>query len=130
MVKVAVPTKDHAGLEDKVSEVFGKAKTFTIVEIENGKIVNVQIIDNPASSYTHGSGPIVAKTLADLKVDIVLAAGIGPGASELLDYHKIKKILVEPNIDVAEAIKKNLEKFEHLIKQQFNGNTIIHQKSI
>ena len=29
MIRVADPTKGHAGLEDTVSEVFGKAKTFT-----------------------------------------------------------------------------------------------------
>jgi len=115
-VKVAVPTKGYAGLEDKVSEVFGKAKTFTIVEIEDGKIVSVHVIDNSASSYAHGSGPIVVKTLADLKVDAVLATGIGPGASELLDYHQIKKVLVEPNMSVAEAIKRNLAKFEQIAK--------------
>lgn len=116
-MRVAVPTKAHAGLEDRVSEVFGKAKTFTIVEIENYKIVSVQVIDNPAASYAHGSGPIVAKMLADLKVKVALAASIGPGASELLDYHHIKKVLVEPNIKVAEAIKKNLMKFKQLVKQ-------------
>jgi predicted Fe-Mo cluster-binding NifX family protein len=37
-LKIAVPTKAYAGLEDVVSEVFGKAKTFTIVEVENGQI--------------------------------------------------------------------------------------------
>jgi len=116
-VKVAVPTKDHSGLEDEISEVFGKAKTFTIADIENGKIVSVQIIDNPASSYVHGSGPIVAKMLADLKVNIVLVAGIGPGASELLDHLQIKKILVKPDMKVIETIKKNLAKFNQLIEQ-------------
>jgi predicted Fe-Mo cluster-binding NifX family protein len=37
-VKVAVPTKSHAGLKDTVSEAFGRAETFTIVKIEDGKI--------------------------------------------------------------------------------------------
>jgi predicted Fe-Mo cluster-binding NifX family protein len=54
-LKIAVPTKAYEGLEDAVSEVFGRAKTFTIVEVENGQIINVQVIDNPAASYDYGS---------------------------------------------------------------------------
>ncbi|MDI6704564.1 MAG: NifB/NifX family molybdenum-iron cluster-binding protein [bacterium] len=50
-IRMAIPTKAYAGLEDTVSEVFGKAKTFTIVEVENGQIRNVQVIDNPASAF-------------------------------------------------------------------------------
>ena len=107
-VRVAVPTKAHAGLDDVVSEVFGRAGTFTIIDIEDGTIISVYILDNPASSYKHGSGPIVVKTLIDLNVNVVLAAELGLGASELLNYHNIRVILVKPNTKVADAIKENL----------------------
>jgi predicted Fe-Mo cluster-binding NifX family protein len=111
-LKIAVPTKADKGLEDAVSEVFGKAKTFTIVEVESGQIINVQVIDNPAASYKYGSGPIVVKTLADLKVDYILAAELGPGASGLLEHHHIRKVLVKPNIKVSDAIKEALTKLK------------------
>ncbi|MEM3458392.1 MAG: NifB/NifX family molybdenum-iron cluster-binding protein [Candidatus Bathyarchaeia archaeon] len=103
--KIAVPTKSYDGLEDVVSEVFGKAKTFTIVEVENGQIRNVQVIDNPGATYEYGSGPVAVKTLADLKVDFVLAVELGPGASGLLEHYHIRKVAVKPNIKVADAIK-------------------------
>jgi len=109
-LKIAVPTKAYAGLEDEVSEVFGKAKTFTIVEVENGRIGNVHVFDNPAASYDHGSGPVAVKTLADLNVDFVFAAELGPGASGLLEHHNIKKVSVKPNTKVADVIKENLKK--------------------
>ena len=108
-LKIAIPTKAYAGLEDTVSEVFGKAKTFTIVEIENGQVKNVRVIDNPAASYDYGSGPVVAKTLADLKVNRVMAAELGPGAAGLLEHYHIRKVSVKANIKVADAIKENLE---------------------
>jgi predicted Fe-Mo cluster-binding NifX family protein len=111
-LKIVVPTKDSKGLDDVVSEVFAKAKTFTIVEIENGQIRNVQVIDNPAASYEHGSGPVVAKMLADLKVDYVLAAEIGPGASELLEHHRIKRIPIKPNIKVSDIIEEALTRLK------------------
>jgi predicted Fe-Mo cluster-binding NifX family protein len=109
-LKIAVPTKSYGGLEDSVSEVFGKAKTFTIVEVENGQIRNVQVIDNPAASYDYGSGPVAVKTLADLKIDFVLAAELGPGASGLLEHYHIRKVSVNPNTKVADVIKESLAK--------------------
>ena len=111
-LKIAVPTKAYAGLEDVVSEVFGKAKTFTIIEVENGQIRNVHVIDNPAASYDYGSGPVAVKTLADLNVDFVLAAELGPGASRLLEHHNIRKISVKPNTKVSDAVKENVAKLK------------------
>ncbi len=107
---VAVPTKAHAGLDDAVSEIFGKAKTFTIVDVEDDKVKNVQVIDNPASSYKYGSGPIAVKTLVDLEVNMVITAELGPGASALLEQHNIRTILVKPNTKVADSIKEALSK--------------------
>jgi len=107
-IRIAITTKEYDGIEDAVSYTFGKTKTFTLANVENGKVQNVRIIDNPAAAYNHGSGPIAAKTLAELKVDIVITSQLGPGASELLQHHKITTIVVEPNITVSEAIKKAL----------------------
>jgi len=107
-LKIAVPTKEYAGLDDIVSEVFGKAKTFAIVDVENGQIKKVRVIDNPATSYNYGSGLVAVKTLADLKVNCVMAAELGLGAAGLLEHHHIRKISVKPNIKVADVIKENL----------------------
>lgn len=107
-MRIAVPTKSHDGLEDVVSEVFGKAKTFTIVDADDGEVKNVQVVDNPASSYDYGSGPVAVKTLADLKVNLVIAAELGPGASGLLEHHNIRKTSVKPNTKVADSIKEIL----------------------
>ncbi len=109
-LRIAVPTKAHAGLEDVVSEVFGKAKTFALVDVEDGEIEKVQVVDNPAASYEHGAGPVAVKTLIDLEVNIVLAAELGPGASSLLEQHNIRKISVKPNIKVSDCVKQNLSK--------------------
>jgi len=111
-LRIAVPTQTHKGLEDIVSEVFGKAKTFTIVDIEDGEIKNVQVIDNPAASYEYGSGPVAVKTLADLKVNLVISGELGPGASSLLEHHNIKKASAKFNTKVAESVKQTLSELK------------------
>lgn len=67
-LRVAVATAGDKGLKDVVSYEFGHSRTFTIVDIENGKIEHVEVIKNPATSLSHGKGPVVAKHLADIKV--------------------------------------------------------------
>jgi len=106
-LKIAIPSKAYASLDDTVSEVYGKAKTFTIADIENGQARNVRVIDNPAALYDYGAGPVAAKTLADLRVDVVLAAELGPGASGLLKHHGMKTISVKPGMKVADVIREN-----------------------
>ena len=93
-------------MEDVVSEVFGKAKTFTLVDVEDGEVENVQVIDNPAASYEYGAGPVAVKTLADLKVDSVISGQLGPGASNLLEHYNIRRFSVKPNTKVADSIKE------------------------
>ena len=56
-MKIAIPTKGDKGLEDSVSDVFGRSERFTILEIADGSIVNVEVVENPAASYKHGAGP-------------------------------------------------------------------------
>lgn len=110
--RIAIPTKNHEELEDLVSEVFGKAKTFTIVDVEDGKVKNVQVMDNPASSYDHGSGPVAVKTLADKGVDWVLAGQLGPGASNILEHHNIGHITVEFKTKVSDVLQEFLSKLK------------------
>jgi len=109
-LRIAVPTESHAGLTDVVSEVFGKAKTFTIIDIEDGNIENIEVIENPAASYEYGAGPVAVKTLADLQVDLVVAGQLGPGALNLLKHHKISRSSVESGTKVADCIEEVLSK--------------------
>jgi predicted Fe-Mo cluster-binding NifX family protein len=108
--RVGIPTRGKGGLEDHVSDVFGRANTFTVVDIEKGVIKNVKVLENPAISYQHGAGPIVVKMLIDSKVNTVIAAEFGPGVSTLLDQHNITKITVAAGTTVAESIKSALSK--------------------
>ena len=86
-IRIAVATKGRKGLEDTVSEVFGRAKTFTILDILEKVIQNVEVLENPAASQKQGVGPIVTKMLGEARVNIVAAGEVGPGASTLLEVY-------------------------------------------
>jgi predicted Fe-Mo cluster-binding NifX family protein len=106
--RIAVATDGKNGLEDAVSNVFGRARTFTIVDAEDEKIIGVSVLENPALSYSHGAGPIVIKTLIDDGVEVVIANELGVGASEILKQHNITYIQTKPGTNIREAIKQAL----------------------
>ncbi len=103
-LRIAVATNGEEGLEDTVSNVFGRAKTFTIVDTDDAKIKSVRVMENSVVSYHHGAGPIVVKMLVDKGVEVVLSNKIGIGAAELLKQQKITHVLVKPRTKVKKAI--------------------------
>ena len=115
--RIAVASNGNKGLEDTVSNVFGRAKTFTIVEADDEKIISVSVLDNPALSYPHGAGPISIKTLIDDGVKAVIANELGVGASEILRQHNIIYIQAKPGINVGKAVKKALREHAKTLSQ-------------
>ena len=109
-IRVAVPTKSKRGLEGIVSEIFGRTKYFTIVDLEDGSIDRVGVLENPAAEYKHGTGPLVVKMLADHGVNVAIALEVGPGASTLLEQNNIELFKIEAGPSVSEALKLVLEK--------------------
>jgi predicted Fe-Mo cluster-binding NifX family protein len=109
-LRIAVPTMNEGGLEDKVSEVFGRAKTFTIIDIDGEMVKVVDVLKNPALSYRYGAGPIVVKMLLDRGINFVIAGELGSGVLGLLEQHSIRIAKVKPGLSVSEAIKiQNLQ---------------------
>ncbi|HID60476.1 MAG TPA: dinitrogenase iron-molybdenum cofactor [Hadesarchaea archaeon] len=103
-LKVAVAAKGIKGLEDEVSDVFGRARAFAIVETEGDRIKNVKVVDNPAASYEYGAGPITTKMLADMGVKVVIASDFGVGASVLLKDKNIRAVKVKAGTNVCRAV--------------------------
>jgi predicted Fe-Mo cluster-binding NifX family protein len=116
-LRMAVATDGKDGLEDVVSNVFGRARTFTLVDVEDEKIIGVSVLENPALAYAHGAGPIAIKTLVDDGVEVVLANELGVGASEILKQHNIIYIQAKPGTNVGDAIKKTLRTHKKELSQ-------------
>ena len=105
-IRIAVATNGDRGLDDEISEVFGKTKTFTLIEIEDNRIKDVKVINNPGADFRYGSGPIAAKTLIDKKVEVVIASEVGPNVTSILSDHGVRIITVAPRRKVQEVIQE------------------------
>jgi len=106
-MRIAVSTTS-GGLDDKVSEVFGRAVSFTIVDVEDGEIRNVEVVRNDYAVRGGGAGIAVSQFLADKGVEVILTGNVGPNALSVLNSAGIK-VYRAGGMKVSEAIEKFLK---------------------
>jgi len=85
MVKICVPTLGDRGLDEYVSEHFGRAPTFTIVDLKTNE---VKVIPN-TSQHMGGKG-YPPEIMAQLGVEVMICSGIGPRAISLFENFGIE----------------------------------------
>lgn len=78
-MKVCVPTRGSGGLDDHVSEHFGRAQTYTVVDRGSGKVT---VIVNK-SDHMGGTGK-PPEQIKSSGSSIVLCSGLGPNAIAML----------------------------------------------
>ena len=88
-MRIAIPTQGTAGLDDQVEEHFGRAQHYTLIDIENGEITDVQVLDVPYAEHSPGDLP---RWLHSQGVDVVLAWGMGPRAVDFFEQLGIEVI--------------------------------------
>jgi len=110
-VRIAVATKNAKGLDDEISDAFGRSKKITIIDADQEKVAQIKVIDNPALSFRFGAGPILVKELLDMGVDIVVGSEFGPGAGQLLKDHGVLTVTLKPGTKVSAAIDTALRQY-------------------
>jgi len=108
-LKIAVPTTGNKLLNDRVADTFSRASTFTFVSVQNGKIVEVEFINNDAKELKQGAGPLVAGMMKDNSVEVVLSGDIGPGASSILNTIGIEIVKISSGLKVRNVINNWLK---------------------
>jgi predicted Fe-Mo cluster-binding NifX family protein len=99
---------------DYVSPHFGRCPFFTIVDVEDGKIINKEVLENPG----HQPG-FIPQFLQQKSVTSIVCGGMGMRAADLFNQFSIQTIVgVSGKIDkVIEKLKKGtLEGGESLCK--------------
>ncbi len=92
------------GLDDRVNPAFGRTPTFTVVDVENGEIVNVQVVPNPGYSQPRGAGVTAAQFVIDQGADVVISGQFGPNSSQVLQAAGIRMHSAPPTMTVKEAV--------------------------
>ncbi|MBU1076303.1 MAG: NifB/NifX family molybdenum-iron cluster-binding protein [Spirochaetes bacterium] len=89
-MKIAISTDG-----EYVSAHFGRCPSFTIIQVEEGKLVKKEELENPG----HEPG-FLPRFLNEQGVECILAGGMGPKAQELFSSFNIKTMMgIEGRID-------------------------------
>jgi len=109
MVRIAFPTGEKGGLDDRIYDRFGRAPTFTIVDVDpsTGRILGVDVVRNPGYEAGSGAGVKAAQALGDRRVDVVAGPSPGPNAYAALQYFGIR-IVTMIGVTVREALERVL----------------------
>ncbi|MCD6402993.1 MAG: hypothetical protein J7K98_01535 [Candidatus Aenigmarchaeota archaeon] len=109
-MKILVATQGPGGLDDVVSAVFGRAPSFTIVEVEGKQIKNVETLTNPAANAFGGAGIQAAQLAVEKGVNVVITGNMGPNASMVLQQSGIQIVTDFVGMKVKDAIDAFLQK--------------------
>jgi predicted Fe-Mo cluster-binding NifX family protein len=104
VIRVAVPTS-KGGLEDRVHESLVRAETFTLVELKDGDVKRVEIVENPYRKEPYGAGSKVAMFLVNLGVNVLLTPMDCPKGKAIPDAGGARIIKLEAGKRVEEVIR-------------------------
>lgn len=74
-VRIAVPSEGTGGLDGTRAGHFGHCDVFTLVDVEDGEIKEVSILEN--KEHVQGGCMVPVNILADAKVQQLIVGGIG-----------------------------------------------------
>lgn len=98
-----VAATTQGGLDDQVSSVFGRAPTFTVVEVEDDEIRRASAIPNPHKEASSGAGIQAAQLVVRQTPRAVLAGNFGPNVSGVMSEAGVELVPVS-GMTVREAV--------------------------
>lgn len=84
-MRIGIPTMGDKGLEETVSEHFGRAPTFTIVDM---KTKEVKVLPNTSEHF--GGFKVAPEILAEAGVEVMLCSGLGPRAVSMFEQFGVE----------------------------------------
>lgn len=110
-VKIAIPTTTSDGLNAQVTRRFGRCPYFTIISVKDGKIDEVNIIENSATKAMGGAGPMAVQLIVGTGATVVAGADYGPNASGALNQGGVSSYGYpnDPNITVKTLVELYLQ---------------------
>ncbi len=106
-MKICVASSGSGGLEDTVSQQFGRCPTFTVVEVDGGNITRVYVIPNPGANAASGAGIQAAQTVANEGCNVAIAGAIGPNSAQVLAMAGVD-MRSSPPVRIGDAVQQFL----------------------
>jgi len=110
--RIVIPAEDGNGLNARLSEHFGRAPYFIIVDLEENNISNVQVVPNESEHFGGFGRP--PDRILQFKPNAVITYGMGPRALSIFQEAKVAVLRANSSTvkEVIEAYRQ--DKLEEL----------------
>ena len=98
--RVVIPAEDGNGLNARLSEHFGRAPYFIIVELEDGNISNVQVVPNESEHFGGFGRP--PDRILQFRPNAVITYGMGPRALSI--FQEVRIAVLKANADTVKDV--------------------------
>jgi predicted Fe-Mo cluster-binding NifX family protein len=106
-MRIVIPVIDETGIDSRLSEHFGRAPYFAIVEVdEKGQVVSQKTVANTGEHFG-GSGRR-ADFILQLKPDAIITYGMGPRGLSI--YQSVRVAVLRAN---ANTVKQVIEAYNN-----------------
>ena len=122
-MKIIVPTNEDKGLLSKMGAHFGKAPFYTIIEIDNKEIINVEVVKN--QGHANGGCSNAVANILSFNPDALIVVGIGPNPAAGFLNAGLNVFVDKESVILEESINKFIE--NQLPKISINGTCGIKQ---
>ncbi len=103
--RVVTTTMDDRGVESLIAQRFTRAPFIMVIDIVDGRVVNVQAFSNQFANYPRGAGIMFSQWIASIGARAVLASNVGPNASYVLQQAGIAVHIVPPGTRIIDALR-------------------------
>ncbi|MDI6847388.1 MAG: NifB/NifX family molybdenum-iron cluster-binding protein [Candidatus Bathyarchaeia archaeon] len=107
-VKIVIPVEDTNGLDARLSQHFGRAPHFAVVELdENGNVLNLQMVPNESEHFGGMGRP--PEIIMSLRPNAVITYGMGFRALNMFQSANVAVLQTSKDFvkDVIEAYNKD-----------------------
>ncbi|MDI6905488.1 MAG: NifB/NifX family molybdenum-iron cluster-binding protein [Candidatus Bathyarchaeia archaeon] len=107
-VRIVIPVEDTNGLDARLSQHFGRAPYFAVVELdENGNVLNLQMVPNESEHFGGMGRP--PEIIMSLRPNAVITYGMGFRALNMFQSANVAVLQTSKDFvkDVIEAYNKD-----------------------
>lgn len=106
-MKVVYPTDENMGYLSKRGAHFGRARFYTVIVLEDGKIADVEAVKNPG--HSSGACSNAVSNIMTLKPDALVVSGIGASPAAQFEQLGVDVYYDPVSPTVQESIEKLLK---------------------
>ncbi len=106
IVRAVASVENNAGLNSIISARFGRAPFLAVVDVADGKLLNLTFVPNTYAGMPHGVGVAVAQWVISIGARYVIGAHFGPNVQSLLQQAGVQICVVPEGTRLEDALRR------------------------